>query len=80
MRRRFPSLVGNLPDPAIVTRNGRESFAVMTVEELDVLRLEAARARLYRDMDEAEGDFARGRMTEAVEPRLARMGHRNTCS
>ena len=44
-----------------------ESFAVMTVEELDALRLEAARAQLYRDIDEAEDDFAHGRMTEANE-------------
>ena len=39
----------------------------MTVEELDALRLEAARAQLYRDIDEAEDDFAHGRMTEANE-------------
>ena len=39
----------------------------MTVEELDALRLEAARAKLYRDIDEAEDDFAHGRMTEANE-------------
>ena len=39
----------------------------MTGEELDALRLEAARAQLYRDVDEAEDDFAHGRMTEASE-------------
>ena len=61
----FSKLVESSPDPVIVTRNGRESFAVMTVEELDALRLEAARAQLYRDIDEAEDDFAHGRMTEA---------------
>ena len=63
----FSKLVESSPDPVIVTRNGRESFAVMTVEELDALRLEAARAQLYRDIDEAEDDFAHGRMTEASE-------------
>ena len=63
----FSKLVESSPDPVIVTRNGRESFAVMTVEELDALRLEAARAQLYRDVDEAEDDFAHGRMTEASE-------------
>ena len=63
----FSKLVESSPDPDIVTRNGRESFAVMTVEELDALRLEAARAQLYRDIDEAEDDFAHGRMTEANE-------------
>ena len=35
----FSKLVESSPDPVIVTRNGRESFAVMTVEELDALRL-----------------------------------------
>ena len=63
----FSKLVESSPDPVIVTRNGRESFAVMTVEELDALRLEAARAQLYRDIDEAEDDFAHGRMTEVNE-------------
>ena len=63
----FSKLVESSPDPVIVTRNGRESFAVMTVEELDALRLEAARAQLYRDIDEAEDHFAHGRMTEANE-------------
>ena len=63
----FSKLVESSPDPVIVTRNGRESFAVMTVEELDALRLEAARAQLYRDIDEAEDDFAHGRMPEANE-------------
>ncbi len=63
----FSKLVESSPDPVIVTRNGRESFVVMTVEELDALRLEAARAQLYRDIDEAEDDFAHGRTTEANE-------------
>ena len=59
----FAELVESSPDPVIVTRNGRDAFAVMTVEELDSLRLEAARARLYRLIDEAENDIAAGRLT-----------------
>lgn len=35
-----------------------EPFVVMTVEELDALRLKAARAQLHRGMDEAEDDYA----------------------
>lgn len=38
----FSKLVESLPDPAIVMRNGWESFVVMTVEEWDALRLKAS--------------------------------------
>lgn len=66
----FSKLVEDSPDPVIVTRNGCESFAVMTVEKLDALRLEAAWAQLYREIDEAENDFASGRVSEARESQL----------
>lgn len=61
----FARLVEESSDPVIVTKNGFETFAVMTVEKLDALRLEAARAHLYRDVDEAESDFVAGRVTDA---------------
>lgn len=61
----FAELVESSPEPVIVTRNGRESFAVMTVAELDALRLEAARAELYRLVGEAEADVAAGRVVDA---------------
>ena len=69
----FSKLVESSPDPVIVTRKGRESFAVMTVEELDALRLEAARAQLYRDIDEAEDDFAHGRMSPGCTSNRSQM-------
>ena len=61
----FAALVEASADPVIVTRNGREAFAVMTVEELDALRLAASRAELYRLVDEAERDVAAGRVADA---------------
>lgn len=61
----FAETVESSADPVIVTRNGREAFAVMTVEKLDALRLEAARAELYRTVAEAEADIVAGRVTEA---------------
>lgn len=61
----FAQLVEETSDPVIVTKNGCEKFAVMTVEMLDSLRMEAARAQLYRDIDEAEADFAAGRVIDA---------------
>jgi prevent-host-death family protein len=63
----FAELVESSPEPVIVTRNGRSAFAVMTVEELDALRLEAARAELYRLVGEAEDDISAGRVISARE-------------
>lgn len=61
----FAETVESSADPVIVTRNGRDAFAVMTVEKLDALRLEASRADLYRKVAAAEADVAAGRVTEA---------------
>lgn len=61
----FAATVENADGPVIVTRNGRAAFAVMTMEELDSLRLEASRSELYRLVSEAEGDLARGRLADA---------------
>lgn len=63
----FAKTVEGSDEPVIVTRNGYETFAVMTVEKLDALKQEAARARLYRDIDEAEDDFAAGRVMDGRE-------------
>lgn len=63
----FAELVESSPEPVIVTRNGRSALAVMTVEELDALRLEAARAELYRLVGEAERDIAAGNLATARE-------------
>ncbi len=70
----FARLVEESQDPVIVTRNGYESFAVMTIAQLDALKLDAARADLYRDIDDAEADFAAGRVVDGRESqRLARV-------
>ena len=61
----FSKTVEDSAEPVIVTRNGREAFAVMTVEQLDALRMEAARAELYQRVIEAEQDIAEGRLADA---------------
>lgn len=63
----FSKLVEESEGPVIVTKNGRDAFAVMTIQELDALRLDAARATLYEKIDEAEADFVEGRFVPARE-------------
>lgn len=48
-----------------VTRNGTDVFAALTMEQLEAYKLEAARARLYDLVDEAEQDFRLGRTSDA---------------
>lgn len=60
----FAKLVEESSDPVIVTKNGYEKFAVMTVEKLDALRMGAARAQLYDHIDAAEADFQADRVTD----------------
>ena len=72
----FSKTVEDSAGPVIVTRNGREAFAVMTVEQLDALRMEAARAELYQRVIEAEQDIATGRLADAhASQRAARERH-----
>lgn len=61
----FAEMVEASQGPVIVTRNGRQALAVMTVDEFDALKLEASRAELYRLVDEAESDIAAGRTVSA---------------
>ena len=56
----FARIVEESPEPVIVTRNGREAFAAMSIELLDAMRMERARAELYRLLDEAEEESRRG--------------------
>ncbi len=63
----FARIVEESPEPVIVTRNGREAFAAMSIELLDAMRMECARAELYRLLDEAEEDFQAGRVVDARE-------------
>lgn len=67
----FARLVEESSDPVIVTKNGYEKFAVMTVEKLDSLRLDAARVRLYDHIAQAEQDFSEGRIVDANESQRA---------
>lgn len=60
-------------DEVIVTRNGLAAFAALSMAQLEALKMEAARAELYRLMDEAEADRAAGRVCDARQSqRLAR--------
>ena len=63
----FARIVEESPEPVIVTRNGREAFAAMSIELLDAMRMERARAELYRLLDEAEEDSRAGRVVDARE-------------
>lgn len=63
----FSKLVEESSDPVIVTKNGYEKFAVMTIEKLDALRMEAARTELYRHIDAAEADIREGRVVDGWE-------------
>ena len=61
----FARIVEESPEPVIVTRNGREAFAAMSIELLDAMRMERARADLYRLLDEAEEASRDGRVVDA---------------
>lgn len=63
----FAKLVQESDEPVIVTRNGEEAFAAVSMELLESWRTEAARAHLYQLIDEAERDIAAGRGTPARE-------------
>lgn len=63
----FARIVEESPEPVIVTRNGREAFAAMSIELLDAMRMERARAELYRLLDEAEEASRAGRVVDARE-------------
>ena len=63
----FARIVEESPEPVIVTRNGREAFAAMSIEVLDAMRMERARAELYQLLDEAEEDSRAGRVVSALE-------------
>ena len=60
----FASLVEDAGE-VLVTRNGTDVFAAMSMEQLEAYRLDAARAQLYDLVDEAEADFAAGNIADA---------------
>lgn len=61
----FTEAVCSADEPVVVTKNGREAFVSMSMDVYESLRLEAARAELYRAVDRAEADIAAGRTAEA---------------
>ncbi|MDO4849290.1 MAG: type II toxin-antitoxin system prevent-host-death family antitoxin [Coriobacteriia bacterium] len=63
----FAETVASARGPVIVTRNGKDAFVSMSIEEYESMKLEAARSRLYQAMDRAESDFAEGRVHDASE-------------
>lgn len=63
----FADLVERSDGPVIVTRNGRDAFAVLRMDDLQALEQEAARAHLYALVDEAEEDIANDRVSEAFD-------------
>lgn len=63
----FTETVRRAGGPVTVTKNGRSAFVSMTPEHYEALRLEAARAQLYRVIDRAEADIDAGRVTDARE-------------
>ena len=67
----FTETVCRADGPVFVTKNGREAFVSMSVAEYDSLRLEAARAELYRAVDRAEADIVSGRVADMRESNAA---------
>ncbi len=61
----FSRIVEESASPVIVTKNGYDSFVAMTTQAYEALKLEAARAKLYKIIDQAEQDLAENRTVEA---------------
>ena len=61
---KFSELVSNSTEEIIVTKNGAEAFVAMSMQQLEALKLEAARAELYRLIDYAEDDIKNGRVSD----------------
>lgn len=61
----FTKLVHESSEPVTITKNGYETIIAMTPERYDALRLEAARAKLYGIIDQAEMEIAAGNMVDA---------------
>ena len=49
---------------AIVTRNGRDAYVVMTSDAYDAIRQDLAHMKLYEIVDCAEAEFAAGEYVE----------------
>ncbi len=63
----FSRTIETEDDPVIVTKNGRESMAVLTPTAFEALQLESARTVLYERIDRAEQDFIAGCVVDGFE-------------
>lgn len=63
----FTETVQAADGPVLVTKNGREVFATMSMEVYEALVTEAARARLYQEVEAGEDDISEGRHREAED-------------
>ena len=63
----FAKLVEEADGPVIVTKNGYDSFAAMSIERLEALELEAKRGRLYREVELAMADVEEGFLADGWE-------------
>lgn len=62
----FADLVAKSDGEVVVTKNGTEAFAAISIPNLEALKLEAARAELYRMISQAEDDIGAGRLVDAT--------------
>lgn len=53
--------------PVIVTRNGKDVFVSMSMDEYESMKMEAARSRLYQSIDRVEAYFSEGGTHDASE-------------
>lgn len=63
----FTKTVTEAAGPVIVTTNGHEAFVSMSLDHYEALCTEAARAKLYQAVDQAEDDIASGHVVDARE-------------
>lgn len=60
----FTKTVQSAPGPVVVTKNGIEAFVSMSMDCYESLVEEAARAKLYLNIERAESDVRSGRLHE----------------
>ena len=63
----FAETVAEARGPVTVTRNGKDVFVSISMDEYESMKMEAARSRLYQSIDRAEADFREGRPHDASE-------------
>ncbi|MDO4437233.1 MAG: type II toxin-antitoxin system Phd/YefM family antitoxin [Coriobacteriaceae bacterium] len=57
---KFIEVLNNSDAPVTVTRNGYDAFVAMSNEVYEGIRLNAAKAKLYEHLQEAERDIESG--------------------